>query len=113
VFKFNRVKISIFLSLWACVSHTQATALDPTRPLGYEQVAGSSLNVSGQLQIKLNSILWSHDRKIAIINGQQLHENDTVKGVGAKIKKIEADAVTLQQGNKVWRVTLNKMVIRK
>jgi hypothetical protein len=42
-----------------------------------------------------------------------LRELQTVKGVGAVVKKIEADAVVLQQGDKVWRIALNNTAIRK
>jgi MSHA biogenesis protein MshK len=96
-----------------CMSQAQANDTDPTRPLGYEQSSGEGISGSGQSSIKLSSILFSSDRKIAIINGQQLRENQTIKGIGAQVKKIDAGAVTLQQGNKTWQVFLNETVIRK
>lgn len=89
-----------------------ADPVDPTRPLGYGRIVSVQASKE-QVTIVLNSILMANDRKIAIINGQQLREGDIIKGVGAQIKKIEADAVTLQQGGKVWRLPLNTTIIRK
>ena len=119
MFNYFRLTVWVSLCLLAFASNAQtntpdaARHADPTLPLGYEQVAGGNVNTDGQPMIKLSSILFGSDRKIAIINGQPLRENQTIKGVGAKVKKIEVDAVTLQQDKKVWRVPLNKTVIRK
>lgn len=83
---------------------------DPTRPLQYSAPVAGGTQDQG---IELTSILIANDRKLVIINGQTLRELQTVKGVGAVVKKIEADAVVLQQGDKVWRVALNNTAIRK
>jgi len=86
---------------------------DPTRPLGKATVPVAIGNLSIQDAIQLTSILIAKDRKLAIINGQLLHESQAIKGVGAVVKKIEADAVTLEQHGKIWRVALNNTAIRK
>lgn len=100
----------VFVSL--CLRQVNAETSDPTRPLGFGN--HTSVAVGAQpTTIELNSILIAQDRRIAIINGQQLRESETIKGVGAQVKKIDADAVTLQQGSKVWRLPLNQTVIRK
>ncbi len=117
--RYYRLTVGISLCFFACASYAQTNNSDPvrhsdpTRPLGYEHASGEGISVAGQPLINLSSILLGTERKIAIINGQQLHENQIIKGVGAKVTKIESDAVTLRQGNKVWRVLLNKTVIRK
>jgi MSHA biogenesis protein MshK len=85
--------------------------IDPTKPLHFSAAGVSPVGESETIQ--LTSILISSDRKIAIINGQVLGESQTVKGVGALVKKIDADAVTFQQNGKVWRVLLNNTAIRK
>ena len=108
--KFFQVITFIFL---CSINHTQAQVVDPTRPLGGGDTVGGGVNRSEQETITLMSIFIGDDRKMAIINSQTVHENDTVKGIGVKVIKIEADAVTLQQGNKIWRMPLNKVVIRK
>ncbi len=102
--------ILFFLLSLYVVSIANAETTDPTRPLGH---VGTSGNLDSNGGIQLMSILIGDKRRIAIINGQSLHENQEIEGVGAIVKKIEMDAVTLQQGNKVWRVSLNSTVIRK
>lgn len=99
------------LSLLLCAFMAAADDfVDPTRPLQYSAPATGEAEGQG---IELTSILIANDRKLVIINGQTLRELQTVKGVGAVVKKIEADAVVLQQGDKVWRVALNNTAIRK
>ena len=100
----------IIFCLLALPVHAQTP--DPTKPLNFVTVAGGAAG-SAQETIKLTSILISSERKIAIINGQVLQESQILKGVGAQIKKIDVDAVTLQQNGKVWRVPLNSTIIRK
>jgi MSHA biogenesis protein MshK len=109
VFKTSKILI---LCLLTFTVQAQAQAPDPTKPLNFVATATGTAG-SAEETIKLTSILISSDRKIAIINGQVLQESQTLKGVGAQIKKIDVDAVTLQQNGKVWRVPLNSTIIRK
>lgn len=88
----------------------EAQTPDPTKPLHYSATGVVS---AVENSINLTSILISSERKVAIINGQALQENQTLKGIGAQVKKIDADAVTLQQNGKVWRVPLSSTIIRK
>jgi MSHA biogenesis protein MshK len=82
---------------------------DPTRPLGYY---GNGKVAAQKLQ--LNSILISADRKLAIINGQTLRENDVIKGsADIRIARIEANNVLLIQGDKRWQLSLNAALIRQ
>lgn len=103
------VAMLVACTSWVCSSCAQDVT-DPTRPLNYSAAANAAQQGQG---IELTSILIASDRKLAIINGQTLRELQTIKGVGAVVKKIEADAVVLQQGDKVWRVALNNTAIRK
>jgi MSHA biogenesis protein MshK len=92
----------------------RASAIDPTRPLGSGAYVPSASNAEPEPEsIILNSILIRSDRKIAIINGKTVRENEIIPGVGARLKKIDIDSVTLQRSNKVWRVPLNKIAVRK
>lgn len=109
MFKFALILVLCLLPLCA---QAQAQTPDPTKPLNHTAVASGAAG-SVQETIKLTSILISSDRKVAIINGQLLQESQTLKGIGAQVKKIDADAVTLQQNGKVWRVPLNSTIIRK
>jgi MSHA biogenesis protein MshK len=111
---FSVYKITYLSAVFMCclVSSAQAQIADPTKPLNFSGAVGV-VGDAAQDTIRLTSILISSDRKVAIINGQVLQENQTLKGVGAQLKKIDADAVTLQQNGKVWRVPLNNTAIRK
>ncbi len=109
MFKFSLLFVLCLLPLCA---QAQVQAPDPTKPLNHTALANGAAG-SAEETIKLTSILISSDRKIAIINGQVLQENQTLKDVGAQVKKIDANAVTLQQNGKVWRVPLNSTIIRK
>ncbi len=108
---FNIYRILVLISAVVAVG-AQAQAPDPTKPLNYSAAAHGATG-SVQDTLTVTSILISSDRKVAIINGQVLQESQTVKGVGAQIKKIDADAVTLQQNGKVWRLPLNSTIVRK
>lgn len=102
----------IILCLLMFAAQAQAQTPDPTKPLNFVATTSGTAG-SAEETIKLTSILISSDRKVAIINGQVLQERQTIKGIGAEVKKIDADAVTLQQNGKVWRVPLNSTIIRK
>lgn len=103
---------SLLMACILCVAvHAQETVNDPTRPIGFAGGGAAAANVQDTIQ--LTSILIANDRRVAIINGQPLQENQTLKSVGVLVKKIDADAVTLQQNGKVWRVALNNTAIRK
>lgn len=110
MFKFLQM-LALLTCFIAITVQAQEPVADPTRPLNFVGVPGVAGNE--QETIQLTSILIASDRKVAIINGQSLRENQTLKGVGAVVKKIDADAVTLQQNGKVWRVALNNTAIRK
>jgi len=104
----------IFISVFTQTVQAQEAGtdpvVDPTKPLNFSGAVGGT---SVEESLQLTSILISDTRKIAIINGQALQENQTLRGIGATVKKIDADAVTLQQNGKVWRVRLNNTAIRK
>jgi MSHA biogenesis protein MshK len=110
VFKISYAILSGLLLLGA-VAQVSAQVADPTKPLGFSGATGGAVNADDG--IKLTSILISSERKVAIINGQVLKENQSLKNGGALVKKIDADAVTLQQNGKVWRMPLNSTAIRK
>lgn len=108
MFKLSKI-FSFSLLLLAASAQAQESVTDPTKPLGFSGGVGGGAG-NAQETIQLTSILIAEDRKVAIINGQSLRENQTLKGVGAVVKKIDADAVTLQQNGKVWRVALNTAI---
>ena len=97
-----------------CAANIQAAdpVADPTAPLGFSGSVSAGAGTAAN-PITVTSILISSERKVAIINGEVVKENQTVKNIGALVKRIDADAVTLQQNGKVWRVALNNTAIRK
>ncbi len=109
-----KLSLCCVLVLWASAANAQAQepVTDPTKPLGISGSSGVSA-VNAENPIRLTSVLIARDRKVAIINGQPLQENQTLKGVGALIKRIDANAVTLQQNGKTWRVALDNTAVRK
>lgn len=104
--------ISLLLVCLVCFAQAQTQISDPTKPLNFAVAAGG---VAGRVEEKISvtSILIASDRKVVVINGQVLQEQQNIKGVGALVKKIDADAVTLQQNGKVWRVYLSSALIRQ
>lgn len=83
---------------------------DPTRPLGHV----TSNYTAKENTLRLQSVLISDTRKVAYINGQRLREQDTISNSSnIKVIRIEANGVVLQQGEKRWRLELNKVVIRQ
>jgi len=79
------------------------TALqDPTKPLRY-----SAAKKAAEMKLVLNSVLISPHRKIAVINGQGLAEQDTIKGSGGVIlERILPHEVVLEKAGKRWRIRL-------
>lgn len=82
---------------------------DPTRPLGH--IAANY--AAKENTLRLQSVLISDTRKVAYINGQQLREQDTIGSSNIKVIRIEANGVVVQQGEKRWRLELNKVVVRQ
>jgi len=81
---------------------------DPTIPLGTitaRQAASPSYH--------LMSILISERRRTAIINGQRLREGQLIVGSdGVRVKRILAQAVIVEQGEKTWDLRLSSQQIR-
>lgn len=107
MFRTNKFIITLLLILTA-LSATAEDLRDPTRPLGHS-VSGPREQV-----LVLNSVLISSERKLAIINGQTLRENDVIAGSnGVRIRHISANDVQLQQGNRLWKLSLNTTSVRQ
>lgn len=98
----------IVATLFLSAASAQAEPLrDPTRPLGHTRTASA-------VELELNSILVGGTRKLAVINGQQLRENDLIEGSGGiRLRRIESHAVVLQQGDNTWRLRLAGSSVRR
>ncbi|KMQ73532.1 hypothetical protein [Marinobacter subterrani] len=76
-------RVNVLLRPWACLAagalmlvSGAATALqDPTRPPGLESRAGAPAPAR---PVSLDSILYSRDRRIAIIEGEALREGQGI-----------------------------------
>jgi len=80
---------------------------DPTRPLDYRPGERS-------VDLQLNSILVGGDRRLAVINGQQLRENQVIANSGGvRIRRIESRRVVLEQDGNTWNLSLAGEPVRR
>ena len=103
---FNRFPIVLAIALAAAVNAVAGEVLpDPTRPLEYARpaVAASAL--------KLSSILIGKDRKLAVINGVALTENQWIGD--KRILRIDKNCVTLAQDGRQIVLTLHSAKVRQ
>jgi hypothetical protein len=56
------------------------------------------------LELDLQAIAWTHEAaaRIAVVNGQVLHEGDTVSG--ARVVRIDPQAVVFGQAGRTWEI---------
>ena len=90
----------------ASASATSHQLRDPTRPLGYHNGGGASTQA-----ISLQSILVAKGRRLAIINGETLKENDFIGDI--QVIAIAHDRVTLSRGGRQWDLWLHDSTMRK
>ena len=77
----------------ACGFAAQAVTLDPTRPLSYQASPTAS---NGNFH--LSSILYSEQRKVAVINQQVLAEGDKLGDI--EVMEIQPRSVTIREKGK-------------
>lgn len=84
---------------------------DPTKPLSWQRVSGKK----GQEALKLNSLLISKTRKVAIINGKRVKEGDVIGN--AKVVTIKKGKVVVSRNGQYETLKLKpnpiKRVVRK
>lgn len=94
--------VRIFIVFLLSLSINQSWAFDdPTKPGGYRPSAARTLK-----GMKLESVLISAQRKVAIINGKSYQSGDSVGG--AKLVVIEPHRVTMRKGSKTIQLKLFK-----
>ena len=103
---FNGVKLRVFLLLMTgMLLSLQVIALtDPTRPSAY-RAANNKQN------LRLESILFSDARKVAIINGAVVAEGDSVGNV--KVIKIDKESVQIKRAGKLDKLILRHTSLRQ
>lgn len=90
---------------WAAEPLNAVKLSDPTRPL-QETVPTQRVLPA----LKLNSVLISEQRRLAVINGQTVAEGEQVGG--AKVLRISSDRVLLQRAGQPVEIRLHSSVIR-
>lgn len=97
---FKIILVLLLTMAWPVCAQAE-TLRDPTRPLRH---SGAS---AAPIDWELNAVFIGGTRRLAVINGQQLRENDLLPGSsGVRLHAIEPRAVVLQQGTRTWRVRL-------
>ncbi|OMH39527.1 hypothetical protein [Motiliproteus sp. MSK22-1] len=81
-------------------------AKDPTRPPDHRVTVPNKVQAVNSFHVE--SIISGGGRKIAVINGQQVFEGGSVSG--ARVVKIERDAVTLSWPDLQTQTTLKKRI---
>lgn len=95
-------RVAFLMVLLSVAALSFSEMRDPTRPYNFQGPVASA-NVAYQL----SSILASPSRQVAIINGKPLQVGATING--AKLIRIEQQAVWLEKGGKKFSVTLPKL----
>lgn len=100
----------VTLVLIAPMARAESVLQDPTKPLGYTSAKGGAL-----ASLKLHSVLISDQRKVAVINGQRLVENDVIEGSGGTVlERIKPHSVLVNKAGKRWQLKLqNTLVLQK
>jgi hypothetical protein len=82
-------------------TRTPQNDMEPPLPRGEDQPQAEAHPV-----LELQAIVWSHDPEscFAVINGHIVRANGMVEGVS--VTEISQDAVTLKQGEKVWKMRM-------
>lgn len=89
------------LLLTLLMAHNAAALNDPTRPTDPALYFGSG-NASGWA---LQSILFSDNRRIAIINGKRVKEGDRIGS--ARVTRIHNSQVVLKTGDRTLKLRLH------
>lgn len=84
---------------------------DPTLPIG-KSVAINS-DKSAVVVLRLNSILISQQRRLAVINGQSLRQGDEIKGTGFRVIAIDAHSVRVQSNQATRVLSLVNTKVKK
>ena len=77
---------------------------DPTQPPSYHLS-------SAKKSLRLESILFSDSRRVAVINGKVFSEGESIGNT--KVIKIDRDSVKIMRGGKMARLELKRVSIRQ
>lgn len=98
----------IMLAITATPAAAASELRDPTRPPSTAEVAawfGQGSRAQASAPFRLQSILLSPQRRIAIIDGKRLHLGDTIDS--AEVRRIEPGRVLLERDGEQIELTID------
>ncbi len=101
---FSRYTKYLLICMLLCAANTASALTDPTKPSNY-------IVQSKQPTYVLESILYSDERKVAVINGKALVEGDKLGS--AEILSISKEQVRVKLGNRMSVLKLQRQSIRQ
>lgn len=104
MFNASASKIIAGLALLLVIAPVGFALQDPTQPEQYRPARQGAA-------LKLESILFSPDRRVAVINGKALVEGERLGN--ARVITIGKDSVRVQQGGKIVNLKLKRPTIRQ
>jgi MSHA biogenesis protein MshK len=106
VCKFSRIYFLIFFL--SSLSFAEELR-DPTMPIHFSGSVGTQPMVS----LKLNSILISQQRRVAVINGQFVRQGEEIKGTGFRVTGIHTNSVSLRSNESTRVLSLIDTKVKK
>ena len=94
----------LVLAIWATAVPPVSALTDPTRPSSYRAASKSQ-------SLRLESILFSDNRRVAVINGAVVSEGDTVGRI--KILQIDKNSVRVNNSGNIVELVLHRAAIRR
>jgi MSHA biogenesis protein MshK len=99
-------QIAIGAAVFLAVATARATEplADPTQPPAAALLAAEPPAKNEDGGLDLRAIFHAGDRRIAVINGRRVRENDRIGG--ARVLAIEVDRVRIQRGDEIVEIGL-------
>lgn len=102
---FKLIAVGVTTALVGFASVSVQAVNDPTRPSYYQSDKAKAI------PLLLSSVLWSDQRRVAIINGKALSEGDVI--ADATVVKIEKQQVRINQNGVLVDLILRRPSIKR
>ena len=108
--------LQLFLTICACfafyiVNASAVNMEDPLRPPDYKLAATSKSQAVKKTTWHVNEILFSGERRVAIVNNVAVAIGDRVNG--ARVSDIKPEHVVLKYKDKIINLRLKTMTVKK
>lgn len=108
--------LQLLLLLTACFAINTVNASvvkmeDPLRPPGFKLTKPANSNGVKKTTWHVNEILFSGERRVAIVNNMAVTIGDSING--ARVSDIEAEHVVLNYKGRVIKLRLKTMSVKK